>query len=323
MLGIVAVEIFCAILVVLTVTGNVLIIAATRRFRHLREISNIVITSLALADLLVGLINIPMYMYSISRPPSITMTYVLCQNSLDIYFSVSSILNLTVISVDRCFSVLCPLKRRIWRKSKIYIILVSLWLIATIPVALYVNKVKHTIAIVTTVFFLFPLLIMILSYTILAGTVKIARKRMQAHKTATSSKELKLAKTLSIVILLFVAAWLPFFVVVNAHHYPNVIKVNLSKKQMEILIYFIKMFHHSNSAVNPIIYAFRQREFATAFKKLLRIKTTNNRNTLGRMQLLSMTESGGVRNTPMKRSVIDRDGSKKASAVNTEAGCSS
>ena len=64
-------------------------------------------------------------------------------------------------------------------------ILVSLWIVTGIPVCLYLTQVAHALAMVTGLFFILPLLVIIISYTILTITVKkasIKTRRFSTHR---------------------------------------------------------------------------------------------------------------------------------------------
>lgn len=75
-------------------------------------------------------------------------------------------------------------------------------------------------------------------------------------------KELKLAKSLAIVLLLFAISWLPL-------HILNCITLFCPTCQKPVfLIYIAIILSHGNSAVNPIIYAFRIKKFRMAFWKI-------------------------------------------------------
>ncbi len=75
-------------------------------------------------------------------------------------------------------------------------------------------------------------------------------------------KELKLAKSLALVLFLFAVSWLPL-------HILNCITLfcPACDKPM-FLIYIAIILTHGNSAVNPIVYAFRIKKFRTAFRKI-------------------------------------------------------
>ena len=106
------VVVFC-ILAFMMVFANSLVIGAFRVNRRLRTTSNTLLMSLATADILIGTISVPLYVYV-----SITYDYQLRRvyRIFDIICGVSSVLNLTVISLERCYALIYPLKHRNIRK---------------------------------------------------------------------------------------------------------------------------------------------------------------------------------------------------------------
>lgn len=114
---VVLLEIFLSILLLIVVLGNIFVIEAVRSHTRLRTIPNICITSLAVSDLFVGLINIPIYMYTAYHGRS-TLVVHKTLNSFDIFFGVTSILHLTFISMERCYAITLPLKRKFLQKGK-------------------------------------------------------------------------------------------------------------------------------------------------------------------------------------------------------------
>ena len=112
------------------------------------------------------------------------------------------------------------------------------------------------------------------------GVFLVARSLLQrnpAHaarmQSVTSLKryyqgERKVAITVGLVTCLFIAAWLPFFVVsVTAafciHCLPS------SHNSLYKIIVIVKSVHYMNSAVNPLVYARRDPEMRQTFLRLL------------------------------------------------------
>ncbi|XP_046981137.1 putative tyramine receptor 2 [Schistocerca americana] len=82
------------------------------------------------------------------------------------------------------------------------------------------------------------------------------------------SKERRAARTLGIIMGVFVVCWLPFFLM-----YVIVPFCNPSCKPSPKLGNFITWLGYVNSALNPIIYTIFNLDFRRAFKKLLHFKT--------------------------------------------------
>ncbi|KAL1114904.1 hypothetical protein AAG570_007728 [Ranatra chinensis] len=93
-----------------TVFGNGLVIAAVVRERYLHTATNYFVTSLALADCLVGLVVMPFSaLYEVLQHNwFFGVDWCDVWRSLDVLFSTASILNLCVISLDRYWAITDP-----------------------------------------------------------------------------------------------------------------------------------------------------------------------------------------------------------------------
>jgi 5-hydroxytryptamine receptor 1 len=80
------------------------------------------------------------------------------------------------------------------------------------------------------------------------------------------SKERRAARTLGIIMGVFVVCWLPFFLMYVIVPFCD------SCCPSDKLLYFITWLGYINSALNPIIYTIFNMDFRRAFKKLLHIK---------------------------------------------------
>ena len=111
--------VFSGILAFMIVLGNSLVIGAFHVNRRLRTTSNMLLMSLATADMMIGTISVPMWVYD-----SVPHVYHLgdIYEVLDIICGVSSVLNLTVISLERCYALIYPIKHRsISKRMPLYI----------------------------------------------------------------------------------------------------------------------------------------------------------------------------------------------------------
>ena len=97
-----------ALLIAVTVFGNILVCTAFCLCRELRNITNQFVVSLAISDLLVGFGSMPLWLvYQLGGWPvySPIYTWWLC---LDIVTGTASIMNLVIISVDRYYAITSP-----------------------------------------------------------------------------------------------------------------------------------------------------------------------------------------------------------------------
>ncbi|XP_014470457.1 PREDICTED: 5-hydroxytryptamine receptor 1-like [Dinoponera quadriceps] len=118
------------IIIVGTVIGNILVCVAVFLVRKLRKPCNYLLVSLAVSDLCVALLVMPMaLLYEISGNWS--FGWIMCDLwvSFDVLSCTASILNLCMISVDRYWAITKPLKYGVKRTPRRMIVYVSLvWL---------------------------------------------------------------------------------------------------------------------------------------------------------------------------------------------------
>ncbi|XP_063699713.1 octopamine receptor [Culicoides brevitarsis] len=90
---------------------------------------------------------------------------------------------------------------------------------------------------------------------------------IEERQKISLSKERRAARVLGIVMGVFIACWLPFFLVYV------IVPFCATCCPSERFINFITWLGYMNSGLNPIIYTVFNMDFRKAFKKLLRLKT--------------------------------------------------
>ena len=135
----------------------------------------------------------------------------------------------------------------------------AVWTFSTFVAALRLQYRKFNYAMfVVTLSFFVPLLIILFSY---GNIYRVVRYR--AKWTGSVLIEIKLARTLSIVIGAFILCWGPFFIT-------NVVSYYCRKScDFTAAIQWIKWMQYASACVNPVIYTIRNREFRFTFHKLV------------------------------------------------------
>nr|XP_046230106.1 trace amine-associated receptor 1-like [Scatophagus argus] len=272
--------IFLGSLAVVTVCGNLLVIISIIYFKQLHTPTNCLILSLALADLLVGVLVYPFIMEYI-------LTLGLYHNDLsrniehgiNTCLSTCSILNLCCISIDRYYAVCQPLTyaTKINVCVAVIMILVS-WGVSVIVAigfaiaglnqekceerclidALYANMLGLIFS------FYLPVIVMLCIYLKIFLVAQRQARSIQSIKSgaAVSKMERKATKTLAIVMGVFLMCWSPFFLCSTSEFLGH---VSLSVAVYEALFWLAL----SNSMLNPFIYAFFYSWFRSAFRMII------------------------------------------------------
>ena len=228
-----------------------------------------------------------------------TTTATFIYTAFDILCGAASILNLTLISVERTMAVVFPAKHRNLSRNRpiIYGGIASVWVISLTLALLFgyalpvLVKWNHLILTLTIIIFVIPTIIIIFSYTMIFHAVKT---RDILHHTF--KYEVRLAAMIGIVIILFLLCWFPFFLFNLLAEYCSCWDSAYAK-----FIPAIKFLHYSNSTMNPIIYAYRNSDYRRALKKLIckfftcgslsRIETRSERGMSCRSTLASQAQS--------------------------------
>ncbi|XP_069753905.1 histamine H2 receptor-like [Narcine bancroftii] len=273
----------------ITIFGNVLVCLVVGLNRKLQSHTNCFIVSLAVTDLLLGLLVMPFsaILELLNSEWPFGTTFCNLYTSLDVMLCTASILNLFVISLERYLAVTAPLRYTLVITPKRVIISLGLiWCISImfsfLPINLGWNTKDllvrssnrtnqchlelNTVYAIVDAFFTFyiPLAIMSLTYY---KIFKIAREHAKRISTATGCtlpvlKEHKATVTLATVMGVFIICWFPYFTVF--------LYEGISGTQSDKTIFAVVLWlGYINSALNPIVYAALNREFRTAYQKLL------------------------------------------------------
>uniref|UniRef100_A0A3P8XFK6 G-protein coupled receptors family 1 profile domain-containing protein n=1 Tax=Esox lucius TaxID=8010 RepID=A0A3P8XFK6_ESOLU len=269
--------------IVCTVVGNFLVVLAIAYFKQLQSPTNSFVTSLAVADCLVGLVVMP---YSMVRTAEGCWLFgaVFCRihSSLDVMLCTASIFHLSCIAFDRYYAVCNPLVyHQKMSQGRVALLIVACWAVplfisfgpimlglheAVAPAApdntcvFLVNRVYAVAA--SLVAFYLPMGVMLAAYWKIYRAAKrqamqINSSKEQRHRNAMR-RERKAAQTLGIIMGVFLLFWLPFFTVNIVDPF---VDHGTAAEVWEVFLWL----GYVNSSLNPFLYGLFNRSFRRAF----------------------------------------------------------
>ncbi|XP_051510461.1 trace amine-associated receptor 4-like [Myxocyprinus asiaticus] len=285
-------------MIITTVFGNLLVIISISHFRQLQSPTHLIVRSLAASDCLLGSLVMP---YSMVR--SVEGCWflgdVVCKvhSSLDMTFSISSLIHLSLISVDRYWAICDPLRYKMrvtnntvtvfttftWLFSFLYSFSIVFSGVNAIGLELFILQIycvgncvlyfnKQWGLVCSLLTFFLPGTIMSSLYMKIFHVARKHSKVMSERVTmgakgemksqSSAQRESKAAKTLAIVMGVFFLCWLPFFTATAIDPFLNFV---IPGDVYDALVWF----GYFNSTCNPLIYGFFYPRFQKAFKILI------------------------------------------------------
>ena len=244
---------------------NAVTITAFARIRHLRKRSTYLIINLTVADLLVGAVTGPLYVYHKMKENFGFTGQGVTAFAFKIIFPMASQVNLCLISLDRLHATLLPFRHCLIRKCFYFKIILASWfvsfLIATLMACLYLNEPYSKFPYVWASFSILTLLVLLVSYIIIIFNVHRS-PHSQNHGSIHAEK--KLSVTLFIVTLVSILTILPWAIYKS---FPEEIKGKC--RDFGEIHEVLGVIYFANSIVNPLVYAIRMQEFRNAIRNLL------------------------------------------------------
>ncbi|XP_072550866.1 trace amine-associated receptor 4-like [Salminus brasiliensis] len=294
----------------MTVFGNLLVMITISHFKQLQSPTNLIILSMALVDCLLGCLIMP---FSMVRwlEGCWFLGEIFCQihSGLDMTLSIASILHLCLVSIDRYLAICEPLSYRMKvTNGKVAVCIAMIWLFSvTFSFGVVLSKVnviglenllmqascvgncalifnREWGVTVSLVAFFVPGTVMSSLYLKIFYVARKQAKIMSERSTvkqnscgtkvhSSEQRERKAAKTLGIVMGIFLLCWLPFFIVTITDPFLN---FSTPLDVFDALVWF----GYLNSTFNPLVYGFFYPRFQKAFRiiisKSLHLSNANN-----------------------------------------------
>eukprot|EP00794_Sanderia_malayensis_P005281 gene5281-5949_t len=260
------------VLILVSLFGNTLVCLAVYQSKNLQSNVNYFVVSLAVSDMFVGLISMPIWLvFELTKfknlPSSISPeSLIKGWTFVDIMSAVASISNLVAISFERFWSIRSPLSHRMCMSS-LYVIsnVFIVWIYSILVAAIHVSlwhwnwKVLFT----SVVGFLVPLILIVFSY---CNVYMIIQK--VPRNVVSKEENQRVTRTVCILVIAFIVCWLPFFVVsISSKH---CFKCHLFVLDHQWIRSVVIWLHYLNSCCNPFLYCIFNAYYKDAFKIVLK-----------------------------------------------------
>ncbi|XP_039674161.1 trace amine-associated receptor 13c-like [Perca fluviatilis] len=276
----------------ITVTLNLLIIISISHFRQLHTPTNILLLSLAVSDLIVGLVLMPVQIFNRTScwffGDFVCATYI----SISLIIPSASIGDIVLISVDRYVAICDPLHyntKVTTRRVKFCVCLCWLWsftysllFVKDLPTQPGSYKPCYgtcalSAGIGSLLFDLFlnfivPVTVIIALYLRIFAVAVSQARAMRSHITAVTvqhsvtpkakKSELKAARKLGVLVVVFLICVCPLYIIGWVDY--NWIVASLFDSSVILFL--------SNSCLNPVIYAFLYPWFRKAVKLIVTLQ---------------------------------------------------
>ena len=265
------------------VTVNLLSIILFIKNSNLRTRGMYLVINLTIADMLVGGLS-TIYILSInSRMECKTVIVRLPWDGYMItwflfyWFPLTSLTNITVISLERMHATFRPFRHRVVKKWVYGVTICVVWVLAgmistaTTMLLLFDKEWSHYQ-------YLWPSYSLLCLFVICACYASIIVKiccgaRPQHHGAARRQR--KLTVTLLIMTIVSLLLWLPYAVATFIYHTTDSIR-SLSYTKIMRLNLSLPLLFYSNSFVNPVVYTIRMPEYRKALLLLFTRRQRQN-----------------------------------------------
>ena len=247
----------------MAVAGNIVTIAIFRK-RQLRKRPHFLLISLAAADLLVGLLTIPLYVVTLQYHLHESQWLLAIVNWMDMFTGLTSIFTLAAISLERTYAIGWPFRHRTL-SSRTYAFAIGIpWILALIAASTEIVLQFVFIQPVAFVSLLFVYLSTPVVVTCSAYFVLWKKESSRIHlRQVQEARDLKLTKTTSLITGAFLVTWLPVEIVFL------VFNLCISCQDVSpVTVYIVKFLQFANSVINMVIYPARIVEYRTALVEL-------------------------------------------------------
>ena len=262
------------------VTGNVVALWLFYKHESLRTISNRFLASLSIADVLVGLVIDPYWIViRCWNSRRVQRKLVMITKMLWIHTTAATTLNSCCVSIDRFIAIRFPFRYQdSFTKRRCFAVIILVWLISlSLPFLMFSREGMELCVFIAFTICLVPLLVVSFCYIIIFKLARKQFKRILLAKNIPDSGEnirvrvvqnLKAIKTVGFVLSACIITWMPSVVLQLVRFYYMEEEKRCRLRKLEFVKSpWVEAIAFTSSAINPLIYYFRNSDFRRAFRR--------------------------------------------------------
>lgn len=261
------------------IASNMAVLYAFYSNTRLRNTTNTVLMSMAFADIAVGGIVIPTWLYIINiaynqSPPYTDVEFLFFEayRYIDQSLGLASVYHLVYLHSLRSYSIVFPMKHRQMSKRPITIALLLIW-----PICIAFPPVTRKLIVPKSCRNCFVYITLITNIGIPLVVITVANfflwRSVAKSMRQNQQKDRKALVTIAILIGVLFFCFVPFMIA-------NVIEQVVGNTIFSVrTILVLKLLHFSNSALNPVVYALRNPEIGRTIKKIFCRQAPHNTST--------------------------------------------
>ncbi|XP_070580556.1 galanin receptor 2b-like [Ptychodera flava] len=281
--------------------GNVLVMVTVIAGRGRQNTTNIFITNLAVADLLLSIFCTP-FMMTLFLVSDWIFSEAVCKLNNFLYYCTMlvSVFTMVAMSMDRYLAVVYPIRTMKIRTPMVAIgALVVIWTLSIATAMPYMmvyvvgtevypdgeevtyctdfwpgpNQRRVYNACIFVIGYLLPFLMITVIYLLMLKRLWSSVAPSNTSNDNQKAKK-KVTQMVMVVVLVFGICWLPHHIITMWSNFDWYFPYNIGTYVLRLMAMFLSAF---NSCVNPLIYAFMSESFRKNFKKALTCYRRSNR----------------------------------------------
>ena len=283
------------IAVVILLTNGIVFVLFWKR-KSLRTPSNYLLFSLAISDIMTGLINIPLFLSEFilnddRRKPALLGASLVFHNVIS--FSIAY--HITAVTAEKYLAVVNPFGRNMRTKKTAFKVASVIWLwsilLGTAPACWFANEnlanymqAGYNIF-CSVIVFLLPFMFILYAYCIMFRAVSSKSclgKSLQQEKGTRAFKKASNEKKCLIILLAmavtFALCWLPWFMLMLLFSLAHIGWIPVRYViPLEPAAQIFLIIRYLSSAINPLLYTFFKQDFWSAFRIIVLKKRPSTR----------------------------------------------